>query len=197
MKVCVLSGTVCLELESADATIPPPPSPPPSPPSPPPPPHDAADWGGYTPVPATATLPDARMCDDGDSLYSYSLTLASCRYYCDYYYSGCAGFSWGIYVASSPSPPSPPPPLVTGVDRRRTLLAHDEPAVDGVIGSCNLKSSTPTSSSTYTDYPTTAACYAKGARFPPTWRLVTPGDVGSGNTIQLVALRWLASPPAG
>jgi hypothetical protein len=144
--------------------------PPPSPPPPPaPPPHVVADWGGYTPVPATATLPDARMCS-GYSSSSYSTkTLAQCRASCDST-SGCAGFSWGIYTG-----------FVGGVDRRRTLLAHDEPAVDGVYGSCYLMTSRPTSSSSSWGY-TPAGCYAKGARLPPTWRLVPPGDVGSGAT---------------
>jgi hypothetical protein len=117
-------------------------------------------------VPATATLPDARMCS-GYSSSSYSTkTLAQCRASCDST-SGCAGFSWGLNVASppspSPSPPSPPPPLITGVDRRRTLLAHDEPAVDGLYGYCFLMTSTPTISYEYSSYFTAAGCYAKGA----------------------------------
>jgi hypothetical protein len=138
---------------------PPPPSPPPSPPPPAPPPHVVADWGGYTPVPATATLPDARMCASYSSYSSSTKTLAQCRASCDST-SGCAGFSWGLNV-----PPSPPPPVVAGVDRRRTLLAHDEPAVDGMTGSCYLMTSRPTSSSIASSAFTAAACYAKGA--PP------------------------------
>jgi hypothetical protein len=115
----------------------------------PPPPHVVADWGGYTPVPATATLPYARMCASYSS-YSYSnKTLAQCRASCDST-SGCAGFSWGIFAPSV-------------VDRRRALLAHDEPGVDGVYGYCYLMTSRPTSSSTSGYFPNTAGCYAKGA----------------------------------
>ena len=114
--------------------------------------HDAADWGGYTPVPASAVLTDARMCVDGyDGSGSYE-TLAQCRASCDST-SGCAGFSWGVEDV---------------VDRRRTLLAHDEPAVDGVTGLCYLMSSTPSDSGSSLDFPYTAGCYAKGARLPPT-----------------------------
>jgi hypothetical protein len=54
-------------------------------------------------------------------------------------------------------------------DRRRTLLAHDEPAVANVIGSCYIMTSRPTSSSTSYDFADTAGCYAKGARLPLTW----------------------------
>jgi hypothetical protein len=135
----------------------------------PPPPHVVADWGGYTPVPATATLPDARMCS-GYSSSSYSTkTLAQCRASCDST-SGCAGFSWGLNVPPSPSPPPPSPPPSPSpppvfIDRRRALLAHDEPAVANVIGSCYLMTSRPTSSSVASSAFTSAACYAKGA--PP------------------------------
>ena len=150
--------------------------------SPSPPPHDVADWGGYTPVPASATLPDRRMCTGYSGYAQSSSTLAQCRASCDSS-SGCAGFSWGLNVSSSPSPPplpSPPPEII--IDRRRTLLAHDEPVVDGVIGYCYLKASTPTTSSIRLNFPTTGGCYAKGARLPLPWRLVIPGDVGSGAT---------------
>jgi hypothetical protein len=144
------------------------PSPPPSPPSPPPPspappPHDVADWGGYTPVPASATLTDVRMCDGCDTSFASSKTLAQCRASCDSW-SSCLGFSWGLF-ASPPAPPSPPPYVL---DRRRTLLAHDEPAVANVTGTCFLMTSTPTSSSIDSVYFTSAGCYAKGARLPPT-----------------------------
>jgi hypothetical protein len=128
-------------------------SPPPL--SPPPPPHNVAGWGGYTPVPATAVLTDARMCAGYSSNGSSFKTLAQCRASCDST-SGCAGFSWGIY--------SPP------LDRRRTLLAHDEPAVAGENGYCYLMTSRPTSSS-YQGF-TPAGCYAKGARLPLTLRRV-------------------------
>jgi hypothetical protein len=157
-------------LRSTDAS-PPPPSPPPSPPSPPPPsppppsppppPHNATDWGGYTPVPATAVLPDKYMCDGYGSVSLSSRTLAQCRASCDST-SGCAGFSWGLNVPS-PSPPS-------FLDRRRTLLAHDEPAVANVTGSCYLTTSMPTSASNASSAFTSAGCYAKSSRLPPTWR---------------------------
>jgi hypothetical protein len=154
---------------------PPPPSPPPSPPPPlAPPPHNTADWGGYTPVPATATLPDARMCSGYSYYGSSTKTLAQCRASCDST-SGCAGFSWGLNVVSPPSPPPSPPPYV--LDRRRTLLAHDEPAVANVIGSCYLMTYTPTSSSIASSAFTSAACYAKGAHLPLTMPLVASGDV--------------------
>ena len=137
--------------------------------SPSPPPHDVADWGGYTPVPASATLPDRRMCTGYSGYAQSSSTLAQCRASCDSS-SGCAGFSWGLNVSSSPSPPppSPSPPPGPSIDRRRTLLAHDEPAVDGEIGSCFLMPSTPSSSTASSTF-TFAGCYAKGARLPPSW----------------------------
>jgi hypothetical protein len=138
----------------------------------PPPPHVVADWGGYTPVNGY-TLPDKYMCDTYDYGSDYaslsSKTLAQCRASCDST-SGCAGFSWGLNVPSpSPPPPSPPPSIL---DRRRTLLAHDEPAVANVNGSCYLMTSTPTNSSIASSAFTSAGCYAKSARLPPTWRLV-------------------------
>jgi hypothetical protein len=133
--------------------------------SPSPPPHDVADWGGYTPVPASATLPDRRMCTGYSGYAQSSSTLAQCRASCDSS-SGCAGFSWGLNVSSSPSPPppSPSPPPGPSIDRRRTLLAHDEPAVDGEIGHCYLMGSKPTSSFIVSSAFTAAGCYAKGAR---------------------------------
>jgi hypothetical protein len=143
-------------------------------PSPPPPPHNVTDWGGYTPVNGY-TLPDKYMCDTYDFGSDYaslsSKTLAQCRASCDST-SGCAGFSWGLNVPSpSPPPPSPPPVYV---DRRRTLLAHDEPAVANVTGSCYLMTSTPTSSSNASSAFTSAGCYAKSARLSPTWRPSAP-----------------------
>ena len=153
--------------------------------SPSPPPHDVADWGGYTPVPASATLPDRRMCTGYSGYAQSSSTLAQCRASCDSS-SGCAGFSWGLNVSSSPSPPPPspsPPPQI--IDRRRTLLAHDEPAVANVIGSCYLMTSTPTSSSDAYFYFTSAGCYAKSARLPPTW-LGSQGRLFSGATSRLL-----------
>ena len=100
-------------------------------------------------MPADATLPDARMCQ-GYSAYfwSSSTTLAQCRARCDSS-SRCAGFSWGLMA-----------------ERRRTLLAHDEPAVDGATGRCYLLSSMPTSSFVASSVFTSAGCYAKGARLP-------------------------------
>jgi hypothetical protein len=136
----------------------------------PPPPHVVADWGGYTPVNGY-TLPDKYMCEYYDYGSLSSKTLAQCRASCDST-SGCAGFSWGVpsptwFDLNVPSPPAayPSPP-------RRTLLAHDEPAVANVIGSCYLMTSTPTSSSEAYFYFTSAGCYAKSARLPPTWRIV-------------------------
>ena len=161
-----LLGGCCV----TDASPPPPPSPPltelwyglsPSPP------HEGTDWGGYTSVPVGATLTDRRMCDDYSwNSYPYHLpaTLAQCRDVCDSW-SGCAGFSWGFNDSSSPSPPplpSHPPQII--IDRRRTLLAHDEPAVDGEIGHCYLMPSKPTSSFIVSSAFTAAGCYAKGAR---------------------------------
>jgi hypothetical protein len=128
----------------------------------PPPPHVVADWGGYTPVNGY-TLPDKYMCDTYDYGSDYaslsSKTLAQCRASCDST-SGCAGFSWGLNVAI--------------IDRRRTLLAHDEPAVDGMTGSCYLMTSMPTSSSNASSAFTSAGCYAKSARLSPTWRPSAP-----------------------
>jgi hypothetical protein len=122
-----------------------------------PPPHVVADWGGYTPLPASAVLTDKYMCDGYSSSEDSSETLAQCRASCDST-SGCAGFSWGLNA-----PPSPPPPILG--ERRRTLLAHDEPAVADVNGSCYLTTSMPTSSSNASSAYSSAGCYAKGA--PP------------------------------
>jgi hypothetical protein len=153
--------------------------PPPSPPSPPPrPPHDPADWGGYTPVPATATLPDGKMCAGYTSFSGTWRPISSCRASCDFS-TTCMGFSWGMRTASppppSPPPPSPPPPRPPPrspppprppppvyLDRRRTLLAHDEPAVAGVYGYCYLITTAITTSYLDSSF-TYAGCYTKGA----------------------------------
>jgi hypothetical protein len=115
------------------------------------------DWGGYALVPEGATLTDAMMCDGYSGNYYLPATLAQCRDVCDSW-SGCAGFSWGL-----PSDSSPLPPFY--LNRRRTLLAHDEPAVDGAIGSCYLMTSPPISSIA-SDAFTYAGCFAKGTRLP-------------------------------
>ena len=129
--------------------------------SPPPPPHVAADWGGYTPVPSNATLPDGRMCTGYVSETPTSRTLDICRSSCDASPT-CMGFSWGLNAPPPPPSPSPPPALI---ERRRALLAHDEPAVAGKVGSCFLMTSTPTNSSVVSNY-IHAGCYAKGTRLP-------------------------------
>jgi hypothetical protein len=167
-----LLGLVSPEMRVADGRVngrttdppaPPPPSPPPpSPPlpSPPPPPHVAADWGGYTPVPAGATLPDSRMCSGYLSETQTSSTLNVCRSSCDASPT-CMGFSWGLTAPPPPPPSASPPPAF--INKRRALLAHDEPAVAGEVGLCFLMTSFPNTSSVVSNY-THAGCYAKGTR---------------------------------
>ena len=81
-----------------------------------------------------------------------SSTLSQCRASCDSS-ATCMGFSWGLLDPNAI------------LDRRRTLLAHDEPAVAGETGNCYLMTSTPTSSSVYSFY-LQAGCYAKSTRLP-------------------------------
>jgi ankyrin repeat protein len=113
----------------------------------------------YTPVPATATLSDARMCtgvhDSDSSFQNWGFaTRSECSAWCNGW-DDCKGFSWGV-PAPIPSP-SPPPNLI---DRRRTLLAHQP------NGRCYLSSFDITTSSVESFSYTQAGCYTKGAPDP-------------------------------
>ena len=85
------------------------------------------------------------MCTGYTSFSSSGKTLSQCRASCDSSAS-CVGFSWGYGY----------------LDRRRTLLAHDEPAVAGHTGYCYLMTTAITTS--YVDYYNhwKAGCYTKG-----------------------------------
>ena len=101
---------------------------------------------GYTPVPATATLSDVKMCTGYTSFSGSWSTRSQCHASCDSSAS-CMGFSWG-----SPLPPEEVQP----VDRRRTLLAHDDE-----FGNCYLITTAITTSSVVSGYDQ-AGCYKKG-----------------------------------
>ena len=101
---------------------------------------------GYTPVPATATLSDVKMCTGYTSFSGSWSTRSQCHASCDSSAS-CMGFSWG-----SPLPPEEVQPVV----RRRTLLAHDDE-----FGNCYLFTTAITTSSVAYGY-SQAGCYEKG-----------------------------------
>ena len=122
--------------------------------------HDAVD--GYTPVPATATLSDVKMCTGYTSFSGSWSTRSQCRASCDSSAS-CMGFSWGSPLPPEevqPVPPGSPPPLPSPppiyLDRRRTLLAHDDE-----FGNCYLITTAITTSSVVSGYDQ-AGCYKKG-----------------------------------
>jgi hypothetical protein len=73
------------------------------------------------------------------------------------------GFSWGLLDPGAPPLPSPPPPSPppSFIDRRRTLLAHDEPAVAGEYGWCYRITTAITTSYVDSNF-IQAGCYTKG-----------------------------------
>ena len=98
---------------------------------------------GYTPVPATATLSDVKMCTGYTFSLGSSSTRSQCRTSCDLSF-GCEGFSWGVR-----------PPLLIR-NHRRTLLAHDDE-----VGLCYLIMTAITTSSVDSGF-IQAGCYKKG-----------------------------------